>query len=75
MRAIDIAAVLGLAIPHVLAGDAETQGIQLPLPSRPLEWKEVNFISISDSHGQLPSSWPSRECELMAQGGCWDIST
>lgn len=26
---------------------------ELPVPTRPLEWGDVNFISTSDTHGEL----------------------
>jgi hypothetical protein len=51
MRTLDILTVLGLAISHTTA-QISTEGIKLPLPTRELEWKDVNFISISDSHGE-----------------------
>jgi hypothetical protein len=53
MRTIDIIAVLGLAITSSQS-QITTQGIKLPIPTRGLEWKDVNFISISDSHGESP---------------------
>jgi hypothetical protein len=49
MRVIDIITVLSLALST--SAKLETEGIKLPLPTRELEWKDVNFISISDSHG------------------------
>ena len=49
MRFIDIITVLSLALST--SAKLETEGIKLPLPTRELEWKDVNFISISDSHG------------------------
>lgn len=52
MRSADILAVLILAISNVV-GRLETQGAHLPIPKRELEWKDVNFISISDTHGEL----------------------
>jgi len=52
MRVIDIITVLSLALST--SAKLETEGIRLPLPTRELEWKDVNFISISDSHGTLP---------------------
>jgi hypothetical protein len=52
MRVIDIITVLSLALST--SAELETEGIKLPLPTRELEWKDVNFISISDSHGTLP---------------------
>ena len=50
MRTIDILTVLGLTVSRATA-QFSTSGIKLPLPTRELEWKDVNFISISDSHG------------------------
>jgi hypothetical protein len=49
MRVIDIITVLSLSLSTL--AKLETEGIKLPLPTRELEWKDVNFISISDSHG------------------------
>ena len=50
MRTIDILTVLSFALSPAYS-KVETQGIRLPLPTRELEWKDANFISISDSHG------------------------
>ena len=50
MRLIDIITVLSLALSA--SCKLETEGIKLPLPTRDLEWKDVNFLSISDSHGR-----------------------
>jgi hypothetical protein len=52
MRVVDIITVLSLALST--SAKLETEGIRLPLPTRELEWKDVNIISISDSHGTLP---------------------
>ena len=52
MRVIDILAVLSLALTRVSARP-ETRSVHLPSPTRELEWKDVNFISISDTHGEL----------------------
>jgi len=51
MRRIDILSVISLTLSSAYA-KLETEGIKLPLPTRELEWKDVNFLSISDSHGQ-----------------------
>jgi len=50
MRSTDALLVLGLVTSYA-AGQLDTSGIKLPQPTRELEWKDVNFISISDSHG------------------------
>lgn len=55
MRAVDILAVLSLAI-GVVDALPQTQAVHLPIPTRELEWKDVNFLSISDTHGKLVSS-------------------
>lgn len=54
MRTVDLISVLALATVNVL-GSSEIQGISLPSPTRELEWKDVNFLSISDTHGELLS--------------------
>ncbi|KAE8538919.1 hypothetical protein D1P53_005287 [Cryptococcus gattii VGV] len=33
--------------------------LELPVPTAHLEWKQANFISISDSHGKYPDPSPS----------------
>jgi hypothetical protein len=58
IRTIDILAVLALAFQAT--AQIETEGIKLPLPTRGLEWKDVNFISISDSHGKSPFTTSQR---------------
>jgi hypothetical protein len=55
MRSTDALLVLGLVTSYA-AGQMDTSGIKLPQPTRELEWKDVNFISISDSHGMGISS-------------------
>ena len=36
----------------VLGGDHLDVELELPRPTRKLEWKEINVLSISDSHGE-----------------------
>ena len=43
-----LAVVQGLQIVH-------SASVDLPLPTRQLEWKDVNFLSISDTHGTSSS--------------------
>ncbi|ORX37264.1 vacuolar protein [Kockovaella imperatae] len=47
--------------PQIIA-TATFNGLELPWPTRDLEWKDVNVLSISDSHGWLlghqHSTWP-----------------
>lgn len=73
MRTIDILTVLGLAVSQATA-QLSASGIKLPLPTRELEWKDVNFISISDSHG-MPLELCSPLTRLAdGKAGCLDIS-
>jgi hypothetical protein len=66
IRTIDTLLVLGLAATYATC-QLESKGIKLPLPDRELEWKDVNFISISDSHGTSLMFTPEivRDAELM----------
>ena len=47
MRSLLILSVLGLVVSR-----AEVYATELPTPHRPLEWKDMNVLSISDSHGE-----------------------
>lgn len=71
MRVIDVIAVISLTV-ATAATLPETQGVHLPTPTRELEWKEVNFLSISDTHGELPRL--DRGSKLIPQAGYWDIN-
>jgi len=46
-------AALDIALRSVAAYTSDKE-LDLPWPQRPLEWKDVNFLSTSDSHGELP---------------------
>ena len=52
MRIIDLIAVISLTVSRA-ATIPETLGLHLPIPTRELEWNDVNFLSISDTHGEL----------------------
>ncbi|WVQ83059.1 hypothetical protein IAT38_005197 [Cryptococcus sp. DSM 104549] len=57
MKTRPLLSTLGLAITA-----ASATAIELPLPTRQLEWKDVNFLSTSDTHGWLlghqHATWP-----------------
>ena len=38
-----------------IAQETPARPADLPWPSRPLEWKDVNFLSTSDTHGAVTS--------------------
>lgn len=52
----------------------KTEGIKLPLPKRQLEWKDVNFLSISDTHGELAETYDGNHQRLTCKDGYWAIS-
>jgi len=54
MRMLFLLSVLGVVLNRV-----ETHAFELPKPTRPLEWKDINVISISDSHGKRQSRFSS----------------
>ena len=43
------------AVATISSAQTTFNGIELPWPTRELEWKAINVLSISDSHGQLGS--------------------
>lgn len=45
---------LALSAISLVAAQAADRAVsaQIPWPTRPLEWKDMNVISISDSHGE-----------------------
>ena len=59
MKAAFVSSVLGIV---VQAQDSFSGPIDLPWPTRPLEWKDINFLSTSDTHGWLlghqHATWP-----------------
>ncbi len=54
----------------------------LPKPTRPLEWKDVNFLSTSDTHGEvlftkslsMPQRYPYPFIAVMADISCLAIN-
>ncbi|CAD6582218.1 MAG: hypothetical protein TREMPRED_003238 [Tremellales sp. Tagirdzhanova-0007] len=56
------ALVLSVLTIVAIAQETPARPANLPWPSRPLEWKDVNFISTSDTHGWLlghqHATWP-----------------
>jgi hypothetical protein len=47
MRQVLLLSAFGLVLNR-----AGVDALELPKPTRPLEWKDMNVLSISDSHGQ-----------------------
>jgi 2',3'-cyclic-nucleotide 2'-phosphodiesterase (5'-nucleotidase family) len=60
----------------IAAATASTQWEdKLPLPSRDLEWGDVNFIHTTDIHGELPDRGLKLEADsCLPKDGFWDTS-
>lgn len=61
----------------IAAARASTQWEdKLPLPTRDLEWGDVNFIHTTDIHGELPDQGLKLQADdCSSKDGFWDIST
>lgn len=63
-----LAALAGAQAFVILPEDFSIRGPpELPVPTRPLEWGDVNFLSTSDTHGELANTHPVADNRLASR--------